>query len=472
MRKYTHPPQIDETAFGFVMDQGLARIVVAWLSDNGQKVHVRNAAPRFDLETPDGFIRCRRYIKNIVDWGRGHRLREIQGAFDFVYAQQERQKMGASHDVERDPFGCQSSPLTESDLDDQQTGSDACSTSSGSLEFDAEVRSYLGRWEKMNNITYLYGLDYAPERISLLCDQLVDTNRPSFNRSLFKDQIVGTPDEYGIQMLRDLHRNMAREVDVKAGVIRYLFPGINDISRHGLKVKYENSFKRERVLDPVPALSKIARPRPAITYGYSTDIPDSALSKARRWSRKRLSPRGGAIGECLDLAFPFLTVEVCGYGIPEVGDTTEYLAEYQCKGASVSCINIVSKLNDLMRQYPNGPVVSDASFSVVMGQLGTDIFVSWRNDDGTGYHIAPIAGYYLKAREDYIHFRRCIRNIINWGKGERLAQIQEALGLIIEQDENKKMRFSGNPGIERVRALVDGTTAQGSRRGIHKPMKS
>ncbi|KAK8867592.1 hypothetical protein PGQ11_006170 [Apiospora arundinis] len=278
----------------------------------------------------------------------------------------------------------------------------------------------------MNNIIYLEDGEPAPGRIVQLCNQIArqeDCASP--------DPI---PDEDCPEFrdLKSFQHNGAREIDLKFWVSRYLFPGTSYVSRNGLAVKYENSFKRACIPGPTDRINKVSTPCPSLTYGYAARRHDLLFSEVLDAPALKLKPWGGTIDDWLDLAFPFLTVEVVADG-PEGGGF--FIATSKCLSASASCVNVVSSLADRLREHPGSRVLHDATFSVAMNQSVAEIYVSWRTEDGLGYRMQDVACFFIKKPEEYLQFCRCVKNIMDWGKGSRLKLIQEALKFVEEDQE-------------------------------------
>ncbi|PHH77948.1 hypothetical protein CDD80_7571 [Ophiocordyceps camponoti-rufipedis] len=59
-----------------------ARIFVSWL-ENDVDINMRQVET-FALGRPEHYLEFRRYIRNILDWGGGRRLREIRESLDVL----------------------------------------------------------------------------------------------------------------------------------------------------------------------------------------------------------------------------------------------------------------------------------------------------------------------------------------------------------------------------------------------------
>jgi len=65
--------------------------------------------------------------------------------------------------------------------------------------------------------------------------------------------------------------------------------------------------------------------------------------------------------------------------------------------------------------------------------------VSWK-PERLRYYLHEIGAYRLSYEEDFKEFRRQVRNIIDWGRDERLRQIKASLDFILEEERKSKAR--------------------------------
>ncbi|KAK7943516.1 uncharacterized protein PG986_012629 [Apiospora aurea] len=79
-------PQVDDAIFSIAANQYTAELLVSYLASDkdGDDCYYTRRVASFLLSDPDHFIKFRRYVKNIVDWGKGHRLRQILAALDYL----------------------------------------------------------------------------------------------------------------------------------------------------------------------------------------------------------------------------------------------------------------------------------------------------------------------------------------------------------------------------------------------------
>ncbi|CAD6455292.1 d0a73d59-aaf0-4045-835d-1e8292a975ad-CDS [Sclerotinia trifoliorum] len=61
--------------------------------------------------------------------------------------------------------------------------------------------------------------------------------------------------------------------------------------------------------------------------------------------------------------------------------------------------------------------------------------VSWKHNEFE-YYTQKVDSFLLQEPENYIKFRKYIRNIIDWGKEKRLDEIRNSLDSLLEEREN------------------------------------
>ncbi|CAK7244995.1 MAG: hypothetical protein STHCBS139747_006561 [Sporothrix thermara] len=179
--------------------------------------------------------------------------------------------------------------------------------------------------------------------------------------------------------------------------------------------------------DPVTEepVAKYKTPAPDLMFGYNTlhGFPDSQHQTLL--GKKNVG--FAATTNKNPLVFPFLVVEFKGTN----GDIM--VAVNQCLGGSASCVNIVEKLNRQLREETEGETVSvdSTAFSIAMNGELARIHVSWKHDD-LDFYMSPTASYLLSDADHFLLFRKVVRNILDWGKNERLEAIRKSLGALLE----------------------------------------
>jgi hypothetical protein len=63
------------------------------------------------------------------------------------------------------------------------------------------------------------------------------------------------------------------------------------------------------------------------------------------------------------------------------------------------------------------------------------LYISWKHDE-LKYYTRKVDSFLLQKPNDYVEFRKYVRNIIDWGKDQRLKEIRDSLDGLLE--ENRK----------------------------------
>lgn len=176
---------------------------------------------------------------------------------------------------------------------------------------------------------------------------------------------------------------------------------------------------------------------PTARYSISTPTPDSAYGYDRNNAFPehhvlQLSDMGKEpIANGHDLLYPFLAIEFKADG--PFRSSGLWVATNQCLGAASACVKIANTLNTRLRQCRghDDTLIDCAAFSIAMSGTEARLFISWHAVDSK-YYTRKLESYLLQKPEDFIDFRRHVRNIIDWGRTERLAKIQEALDEVLE----------------------------------------
>lgn len=213
----------------------------------------------------------------------------------------------------------------------------------------------------------------------------------------------------------------AAENDVQLYFQSEIFP------RSSCCLKRSDRFPMSKSVVPqITSGLKLSTPVPDILYGYDRN-------GAFAGQQSQLISMGlGMTGNSQDLIYPFLVIEFKGDGPSGAGSL--WAATNQCLGGSTSCVNITERLNHLLRQRNSGEIlpIDSAAFSIAMNGTEARLFISWKNDE-VGYDMARIGSFLLQRPDDYLAFRKWVRNIIDWGRKERLIQIQQSLDILFHQ---------------------------------------
>jgi hypothetical protein len=123
---------------------------------------------------------------------------------------------------------------------------------------------------------------------------------------------------------------------------------------------------------------KVSTPAPNLVYGYTPNL-HGAFSEAQNIALIRMAPVGPYVNS-ERLTFPFLVTEFKSDG-PTNGSL--WVATNQCAGGSATCVRVVDRLNELLRDC-NGPAVhsiNNASFSIGISEYAAKLFISWKHED-------------------------------------------------------------------------------------------
>ncbi|CAK7212967.1 hypothetical protein SCUCBS95973_001639 [Sporothrix curviconia] len=135
------------------------------------------------------------------------------------------------------------------------------------------------------------------------------------------------------------------------------------------------------------------------------------------------------------LIYPFFII-----GFKGVGGNV-WVATNQCLGGAATCVNIAERLNAQLQQCDSEEVqpVNSAAFSIAMNGSEARLYISWKHDE-RNYYMADADCYYLRRADDYIRFRKTARNIVDWGKNDRLHSIRKSLDALIEEARKQTSR--------------------------------
>jgi hypothetical protein len=78
------------------------------------------------------------------------------------------------------------------------------------------------------------------------------------------------------------------------------------------------------------------------------------------------------------------------------------------------------------------------SFSVAMNGTEARLHASWK--DGDFIYMQKIKTFLLQRPEEFLEFRRFVRNIIDWGRDERLESIKSGLDVLVEESETAPLK--------------------------------
>lgn len=173
---------------------------------------------------------------------------------------------------------------------------------------------------------------------------------------------------------------------------------------------------------------KVSNPVPDMLYGYNRH-------NAFPQQQTQLISMGTEMvvnNQYNGLLYPFFVVEFKG------DSGSMWAATNQCLGGSASCVNVAERLNRQLEQCKNDEVhlINSATFSIAMSGSEARLYISWK-DDELRYNMANVESFLLQRPDHYLEFRKYVRNIIDWGKDKRLAEIQSSLNTLLEESRKR-----------------------------------
>jgi hypothetical protein len=251
-----------------------------------------------------------------------------------------------------------------------------------------------------------------------------------------------SPDEVGYdKALSSLDKVTVNEADVGNYFRTHVFPATAPLDNLQL------SFRSPMYKDTVPIVNpsyKVTNPVPDAAYGYN-------LSTAFPQQLAQLVSMGDEpLANTQQLVYPFFVIEFKSNG----GNL--WAATNQCVGACVSSINIAERLNERLEKCGGDKAlrIDSTVFSAAINASEARLYVSWKQDElgEMKYYMQRVKYFCIQDPDQYILFRRYVRNIIDWGKNERLNDIRNSLDVLMEQNwqivskaaKSRQPRFDGS----------------------------
>lgn len=75
-------PAIDSAAFSIVMSGTEARLFISWKHNDHDYFMQKTVS--FSLKEPNHFLKFRKFVRNILNWGKDRRLEDIQNSLDAI----------------------------------------------------------------------------------------------------------------------------------------------------------------------------------------------------------------------------------------------------------------------------------------------------------------------------------------------------------------------------------------------------
>ena len=254
-------------------------------------------------------------------------------------------------------------------------------------------------------------------------------------------------------------------------------PDVEDYFKSKIFAKPEplGSLKRidkipmaKHIVPDVGSKLKVSIPVPDMLYGYNSIGAFPQQQAQLRFMGNEM------VANSQDLIYPFFVIEFKADGPGGYGSL--WVATNQCVGASVSCVNVTERLNRQLRQCKSDKVqpIDSAAFSIAMSGTEARLYISWKHNE-LDYYMRKVKSFSLQEPEQYVEFRKHVRNIIDWGRDKRLKEIQNSLDSLLE--ENRKMasqdassrHFSISSPNASPDALPLASSAPAISLGLHRP---
>ncbi|MCJ1247010.1 hypothetical protein MMC30_004221 [Trapelia coarctata] len=186
----------------------------------------------------------------------------------------------------------------------------------------------------------------------------------------------------------------------------------------------------KRAVPDVGSYLKVSTPVPDMLYGYNRN------GAFLQQQTQLISIGTEMVANNQDLVYPFFVVEFKADG--PSGSGSLWVTTNQCLGGSTSCVNIAERLNHQLRQCKSDKVllIDSAAFSVAMSGTEARLYISWKHDE-LKYYMQKVDSFLLQDPEHYLKFRKYVRNIIDWGKDERLKEIRNLLDNPLEESRRR-----------------------------------
>lgn len=398
----------------------LKRPYASFLEDSVHQFPSSPALKRYRPESVDTFVT--QWLESASESG-SYRERHCRSSTLFCHSDgdlipRRLTKSAPNMEFRRDADGF-ALPPTPASYTSSVTPSDISDASTGSSRKKSLVEGPLYRVANLaaNNIYIRSSREQYPEHIASLVDEV----------RMDRDSPGPSPDQVWQDMgLENLEMGTGE-------------PDVEDYFRGKIFVKPapQDSLKR---IDKIP-MTKYAVPDVGSKLKVSTPVPDmlygySRLGAFTDGQQAQFNSMGNEmVANNHDLIYPFFVIEFKADG--PSGSGSLWVATNQCLGCSASCINIAERLNRKLRDCESDNIrpIDSAAFSITMSGTEARLYVSWKHDE-LKYYMAKVDSFLLQKPKDYVEFRKCVRNIINWGKDKRLNKIRDSLNSLLE--ENRK----------------------------------
>ncbi|KAJ2973202.1 hypothetical protein NUW58_g8996 [Xylaria curta] len=244
--------------------------------------------------------------------------------------------------------------------------------------------------------------------------------------------------------------NLDMEAVEEAGVGKYFLTTIfpDPIQSDSIQRIERQPMAKHTIPSTARSEFKISSPIPDALYGYNRN---TAFTQQ---FTQLISMKNDPMANARGMIYPFFVIEFKG----ATGNL--WVATNQCVGGSVSCVNMIERLNEQLRKCKSDNIqaIDSAVFSIAMNATEARLFISWKHNK-LDYYMQQVECFALQRPDDYIELRKYVRNIIDWGAGGRLKGIQNSLDSLLE---NGRQRVSGV--VKSRQPPSDGSETSGSKK--------
>ena len=309
----------------------------------------------------------------------------------------------------------QQSPSRSDSFSEQDAQSGHSRSSSLSGQSLVEDTAYLGKNLRKNNIFMKNTFESRPEHVA----EAVSYVRRD------RDSPGPSPDDVMRDgMLEGLTLNVD-ESEVEDYFSRTVFPF--NTAADTIEVARRVPMPKDTVPNFVGnGGDRISNPVPDMIYGYNRQ---NAFSSAQMNYLDDMDLRVRATNGNQNTVYPFFAVEFMG------SDGGLWVATNQCLGGTAACIQIAETLNEQLARCGSEAVqrVNSTAFFIAMNGSEARLYVSWKHDE-LCYYSSRIGSFVLQDPENFLQFRKHVRNIVEWGRDRRLKEIQAAIDTILEEE--------------------------------------
>lgn len=185
----------------------------------------------------------------------------------------------------------------------------------------------------------------------------------------------------------------------------------------------------QRLSEEEQQAAKFSIPVPDILYGYPLRAFPKPMQRLLPHILGRLEGANTA-----HTILPFLVVEFKGDG------GSMWACTNQCLGGASACVHMGHCLTTALLNW-DLPVYNNVVFSIALNGAVGSVYVAWKPIMEMGrqagpvarFHVQNVANFAFGELDNFLVFQRCVRNIIDWGRGKRLEDVTN----LITQMETK-----------------------------------